>query len=216
MAHSTSPALQPPDAFGDAARLATLARFYRWQARLYDWTRPLILFGRGEIVDWLAPAPGDRLLDVGCGTGWSLPRLVAREAFVTGVEPDPSMRAQARRRLARLPAGARVCLDPRPYGPPDMLRGPVEGVLFSYSLSMIPSFRQVIARAALDLRPGGRVAVVDFLDAPAAPVRSWLGACHVALGPDRLDALRRAFPRHAFEIRRGFGWRYLLFRGEAA
>lgn len=46
---------------------------------------------------------GRAVLDVGCGTGFHLPRFAATAATVTGVEPHPALAALARRRTRRLP-----------------------------------------------------------------------------------------------------------------
>lgn len=50
------------------------------------------------IADW----SGRTVLDVGCGTGFHLPRFAERAASVTGVEPHPDLVALARRRTRRL------------------------------------------------------------------------------------------------------------------
>jgi S-adenosylmethionine-diacylgycerolhomoserine-N-methlytransferase len=214
MAPSTSPASLPRLDGADPWGLAALERFYRLHARVYDLTRPLLLFGRAEAVRRLAPVAGDRVLDVGCGTGWSLPRLAVAGGRVVGVECSEPMRRQAERRLRRRGLEGVVTLDPRPYGGhADYVRA-IDRALFSYSLSMIPPVSIVLARARADLRPGGRIAVVDFLDAHW-PVGPGLRRSHVHLGPERIDALRRLFPRHRAEVRSVGLWRYFLFLGEA-
>jgi len=213
MPPSTSPAsLSPPE---DAGRfgLDALDGFYRLHAAVYDWTRPFILFGRDEAVRSLRLRPGERVLDVGCGTGWSLPRLQARGARVTGIEPSAPMRRRASARLERLRLAGVVDQDPRPYGSHPEYEGGVDAVLFSYSLSMIPPYEEVLDRARKDLRPGGRIAVVDFLDA-CGPVGFGLRHSHVVLGEARLRALRGLFPRHHEAIRSVGLWRWFLFEGE--
>lgn len=119
------------------------------------------------------------------------------------------MRRRAEARAARW--GVRV--DPRPYGTHSELAGACDVVLFCYSLSMIPPYEDVIERARRDLAPAGRIGVVDFLDAlEPLPART-LASSHVHLGPERLAALRKAFPAHSLEVRSAGLWRYILFVG---
>lgn len=56
-----------------------------------------------SVLDW----SGRDVLDLGCGTGFHLPRWAHDARSVTGVEPHPGLAAIARRRTARL-AGVRV------------------------------------------------------------------------------------------------------------
>src|SRR5690348_15687286 len=51
-----------------------------------------------SIADW----SGRDVLDVGCGTGFHLPRFASSAASVAGVEPHPPLAAIARRRVRRL------------------------------------------------------------------------------------------------------------------
>jgi len=210
MPPSTSPASPPLSEDAKRFGLDALDGFYRLHASIYDWTRPLLLFDRREAVRTLGLRPDDRVLDVGCGTGWGLPRLVARGARVVGIEPSAPMRGQALARLERHGLAGVVDLDPRPYGSHDQYAGSADAVLFSYSLSMIPPYEEVLERARLDLRPDGRIAVVDFLDA-RGPVGFGLRRSHVHLGPERLDALRRLFPSHRVEVRSVGLWRRFVF-----
>ncbi len=55
------------------------------------------------IHDWT----GKSVLDVGCGTGFHLPRFAADAATVVGVEPHRGLVARARRRVAGIPAEQR-------------------------------------------------------------------------------------------------------------
>jgi S-adenosylmethionine-diacylgycerolhomoserine-N-methlytransferase len=197
--------MSSPDA--DRYGLADLERFYRWQAPLYDWTRPFFLFGRGRVVDGLDVGPGHRVLDVGCGTGWSFPRLLRRGASVVGVEVSEPMRRRAQ-------ALGAVEIDGRPYGTHADYRGRVDRILFSYSLGMIPPFEAAVASARADLRPGGRIGVVDFLDA-RPPFDRWLRHSCVFLGGERLASLQAAFPSHRLRIESTPCWRYFLFWGAA-
>jgi S-adenosylmethionine-diacylgycerolhomoserine-N-methlytransferase len=208
MAPSTSPAWPESD-----FELPALSRFYRWNAPIYDWTRPAILWGRRALLEGLDTQPGDHVLDVGCGTGWGFPRLLAAGARITGIEPSASMRRRAAARAARQDVGDRVTLCEAPFGADGRHRASADRVVFSYSLSMIPPAAHVLEAARDSLRDGGRIGVVDFLDA-APGIREWLEASHVRLGDERLGLLRRLFPRHRYAVRHGVLWRYFLFWGD--
>lgn len=109
----------------EATRTGLLGRYghgARWYDRL-SMERTLYREGRVAMVEHLGLRPGDRVLDVGCGTGLSLPLLVAAvgaQGQVVGVEPSEPMLAQARLRVQR---GE---LRHRSPGPPVGLRVAIE------------------------------------------------------------------------------------------
>jgi S-adenosylmethionine-diacylgycerolhomoserine-N-methlytransferase len=215
MLPSTLPIPSPPDGFPDSRLgLEALDRFYRFHARIYDWTRPFFLLGRRAAVRALQARPGRLVIDVGCGTGWSLPRLARTGAAVVGIEPSAPMRRRAAARLVRRGLSPAVALDPRAYGTHSDYEGRADGILFSYSLSMIPPFAEVLEGARRDLAPGGRIVVVDFLDA-ALPMAAGLRRSHVHLGRARLDALCGLFPSHEIQMGRAGLWRYFRFCGDS-
>jgi S-adenosylmethionine-diacylgycerolhomoserine-N-methlytransferase len=208
---STSLASPSPDALG----LAGLEGFYRWHARIYDWTRPFLLFGRKAAADAVGARAGQLVLDIGCGTGVSLPRLASTGASVVGVECTEAMRRCAQARVGRYDLSSNVLFDERPYGTHADYEGQVDGMLLSYSLSMIPPFGAVLEQARRDLCAGGKIVVVDFLDAKGLVARG-LERSHVQLGPARRLLLQRLFPDHRLEVKSVGLWRYFLFVGEAA
>lgn len=114
----------------------------------------------------------------------------------------------------RVTSDAPIAIDARPYGTHADYEGAADRILFSYSLSMMPPFTAVLDRARADLRPRGRIVVVDFLDA-RGPVAHGLAASHVFLGKERLDRLRHLFPEHQVEVRSVGWWRFFLFRGSS-
>jgi ubiquinone/menaquinone biosynthesis C-methylase UbiE len=78
-------------------------RQYRSRARIYD--LELLLFEpvRVRAIDLLRLRKGDRVLDVGCGTGlsfWSLENLIGPEGSLVGIEQSPEMIEHARARAA--------------------------------------------------------------------------------------------------------------------
>ncbi len=83
--------------------LAAIQQAYRRYARRYDvYFGALFQPGREAIIECLNCRPGTRILEVGVGTGLSLP-LYPERVSVTGIDVSPEMlrRARARRYRAR-------------------------------------------------------------------------------------------------------------------
>ncbi|MDB6138147.1 MAG: ubiquinone/menaquinone biosynthesis methyltransferase [Verrucomicrobiaceae bacterium] len=197
---------------------AALQRYYRLHAGVYDATRWSFLFGRQHLIELIAGvAAPRRILEVGCGTGRNIEALLRRfpEAHVTGVDLSAAMLEKAGARLR--PHSGRLRLIQASYDHP--LHQPGAGfdlVLCSYSLSMFnPGWERAIACAALDLEPGGLMALVDFHDSPAPAFRRWMGMNHVRMEGQLQPALRRTFPPVIDRVRAAYAglWRYHLFVG---
>ncbi|EMA42465.1 methyltransferase domain-containing protein [Halococcus saccharolyticus] len=62
--------------------------FYKYLSRVYDEINPFIWNEsmRADAIDWLDPAPDDRVLDVGCGTGFATEGLLERTDNVHGLD----------------------------------------------------------------------------------------------------------------------------------
>src|SRR6202044_1676293 len=52
----------------------------------------------GGVFEWLAPQPGERILDIGCGDGQLTQRIAATGAIVTAIDASAEMVAAARAR----------------------------------------------------------------------------------------------------------------------
>ena len=77
---------------------------YRQRAGFYDLQLALFEPVRRRAVERLALQAGDTVLDVGCGTGLSLPLLqqaIGATGRIVGIEQSPEMVALARRRVAQ-------------------------------------------------------------------------------------------------------------------
>ena len=70
----------------------------RWRAQEYE-TRARFVFEEAEeILRWLDAQPGERILDLGCGTGVIAERLMRRGCRVLGLDIDADMLRAARAR----------------------------------------------------------------------------------------------------------------------
>lgn len=121
------------------------------------------------IVSALRPDGG--VLDLGCGTGAVLERLLALDArfdTYTGVDLSPAMLARARAKLGH-EAGTRFeQLDLRAEPLPD---GPFDLVVSAWALEHLPEPGAVVAAARARLRPGGRL--VLFFELDTRSLRDW-------------------------------------------
>ncbi|MEO8851114.1 MAG: methyltransferase domain-containing protein [Allobranchiibius sp.] len=159
----------------DAPRRSLLHR-YGPAARWYDVLsmEPLLYRGgRLAAIDALRIQQGERVLDVGTGTGLSLPFLadaVGAGGEVVGLDPSPQMLAQARARVGASAWGDRVRLVTGSGStPPADLGGEFDVVLFAYSLGVMGGWQQAWDEAISRVRPGGRVGVLDT----GWPAGSW-------------------------------------------
>lgn len=181
---------------------ARMDRMYRIQRHIYDPTRKFYLLGRDRLIERLRLEPGAHAVEIGCGTGRNLAAMARRypRAKLYGLDASAAMLATAQRKLrhhgltdrVRLAKGLGEDLDPRAmFG----IDGPVDAVVISYALSMIPPWRGVVQRAAGYLRPGGTLAIVDFGDQAGLPgwfrelLAAWLAVFGVEPRRDLPDAL---------------------------
>jgi SAM-dependent methyltransferase len=116
---------------------------------------------------WLGgvPAPGERVVDIGCGAGLDTliaARHVGKEGAVVGIDMTPAMLARASSAAAR--AGL-VNVDLR-HGYGEELPVPdgwADLVISNGVLNLMPDKEAALAEIARVLRPGGRLQVGDLL-----------------------------------------------------
>jgi trans-aconitate 2-methyltransferase len=73
-----------------------------WNAKLYDAKHDFVWKFGSDLVSLLDPKPGERILDLGCGTGHLTAQIAESGAHVTGVDRSAEMVAAARRAYPNL------------------------------------------------------------------------------------------------------------------
>jgi ubiquinone/menaquinone biosynthesis C-methylase UbiE len=153
------------------ARAYLPASGHHWLLFLYDPFMRLVgadAFLR-RLVERAGLSTGQRVLDVGCGTGTLavLVKSLHPAVDVTGLDPDPRARRKAMR------AGVEVrpdegFADTLPYAPASF-----DHVFSSFMLHHLPSAEKVAALREVRrvLRPGGTLELLDFGGAPEPGAR---------------------------------------------
>jgi trans-aconitate methyltransferase len=121
----------------------------RWDSALYDDRHSFVWKKAADLIDLLDPQPGERILDLGCGTGHLTAQIAERRAEVIGLDASASMIAQARQNYPKLKF---VLADARKFE----LGSGFDAVFSNAALHWIPEPAPVIASVARALKPGGR------------------------------------------------------------
>jgi phosphatidylethanolamine/phosphatidyl-N-methylethanolamine N-methyltransferase len=150
---------------------ATL-RTYRHYAGWYDLVFGAIFEGgRREAVRRVNDAPHQRILEVGVGTGLSLP-LYRRDARVVGIDVSPDMLAKARDRVARLGLTQVEAIE---EGDAERLAFPdasFDAAMALYVASVVSDVARFGAELRRVCRPGARIIIVNHFAKAAGPVRA--------------------------------------------
>lgn len=139
-------------------RYNRLAKFFVF----FEWLFLLPPGLRRKAVRRLELKPGERVLEVGCGTGRNLSLLrerVGLEGHVYGLDLSEGMLADAQA-LCKRRQWDNVTLirsDAAQYSVPSA----VDGVFFSLSYAVMPHHREVLRHAWEQLRPGGFLVIMD-------------------------------------------------------
>lgn len=164
-------------------------------ARYYDLVCRLLAFGHGgsvhqRLVALAGLSAGERVLDVGCGTGslaLAAKARVGAGGAVHGIDASAQMieRAQAKARRRSMPIAFQVAsVEALPFAD-----GSLDVVFSTLMLHHLPRplRRRCVKEMARVLRPGGRVLVADFQQ-PARAQGGWLARLHRHGGVPREEA----------------------------
>ncbi len=187
-----------------------LDAFYGPQAPHYDRFRERLLHGRAALLAGIELPERARIVELGGGTGRLIEYLddrIERIERYQVVDLCRPLLAQANLRGQRYPQLVPVHADASLWQP----QQPVDVVIVSYALTMIPDWHAAIANACKMLKPGGLLAAVDFYigdggNGQRRHGRStrwfwplWFGHDGVELDSRRLHALCRSLPDHRLQ-----------------
>jgi phosphatidylethanolamine/phosphatidyl-N-methylethanolamine N-methyltransferase len=158
---------------------------YRLFSGSYDFVfGPVFHPGRKEAVRIVNDRPGQHILEVGVGTGLSLP-FFRKDAKVTGIDVSTEMLEKARRRVARRQLAqveALVEMDAENLSFPD---DSFDSVLALYVASVVPDPARFAAEMRRVCIPGGTIVVVNhftsenpamrFIEKRLAPLAGKIG-----------------------------------------
>jgi trans-aconitate 2-methyltransferase len=125
-----------------------------WNTVLYDSRHSFVWrYGR-DLLELLAPQPGERILDLGCGTGHLTNEIAQSDAEVVGLDASPEMVEQARQNYPNLRFQV---ADARDFA----FAEPFDAVFSNAVLHWIKPPEPVVACISRALKPGGRF-VAEF------------------------------------------------------
>jgi SAM-dependent methyltransferase len=158
----------------------------------------------GGVLEWLAPHPGERVLDLGCGDGQLTTRMAAAGVNVRGVDASSAMVAAAR---ARGVAADEAFAEKLPFSDTSF-----DAVFSNAALHWVCGQDEMMAEVHRVLRPGGRFVAEMGGHGNIAAIRVALIAVlerHGFTGAEEgvnyyptVEAYTRRLERHGFKVER--------------
>ncbi len=125
-----------------------------WDAGLYESGHAFVWKYGAALLPLLDSQPGERILDLGCGTGQLTAEIAASGAETLGIDSSPEMIGQARQNYPKLKF---QLADARSFE----VSQHFDAVFSNAALHWIPDARPVVRAIYRALRPGGRM-VAEF------------------------------------------------------
>jgi SAM-dependent methyltransferase len=125
-----------------------------WDAGLYESDHAFVWKYGADLLPLLDARPGERVLDLGCGTGHLTARIAGTGAQTLGIDSSADMIGQARQNYPKLKF---ELADARCF----QVNAPFDAVFSNAALHWIQDARAVIQSIHRALKPGGRF-VAEF------------------------------------------------------
>lgn len=155
-----------------------IERVYSAYSRVYDRVFGKVFQDSREVLAaTLEALPGQRVLEVGVGTGLLLP-LYAGDCRVTGIDLSEGMLDKARERVEALDL-ANVTLERMDAGQMSFPDDTFDIVVAAYVVTAVPDHRAVMREIVRVVRPGGRILLLNhFVNGSGI-----IAACERAVSP---------------------------------
>jgi trans-aconitate methyltransferase len=155
-----------------------------WDSTLYDESFGIITQLGSGVVELLAPRPGDKIVDLGCGTGGLTAQIAAAGADVVGIDASEAMIARAK----ELFPDVRFEVA---RGQDFVVEDPIDAVFSNAALHWMSPPEEVAASVARALKPGGRF-VAEM--GGKGNIATIVGAVYQALGEEGIPRERVRYP----------------------
>lgn len=179
-------------------------RMYRLTRHVYDITRKYYLLGRDTLIEQLNAGDGETVIEVGCGTARNLIKMARKypNAHFYGIDASAEMLKTAGQSIERaglsdklkIAVGFAQTFDAATtFG----IQKPLDKIVFSYALSIIPPWKESLDHALNLIKSGGEIHIVDFGGQQELPsffrrfVFWWLEKFHVYYKPEIEKNLRQ-------------------------
>jgi phosphatidylethanolamine/phosphatidyl-N-methylethanolamine N-methyltransferase len=146
--------------------LEAIKKAYRRYARLYDlYFGAVFQPGRRAVVERMRCRSGERVLEVGVGTGMSLP-LYPKGVHVTGIDISPEMLQRARVRLARERIREGIDLHVMDAERMSFPSDAFDKVVAMYVVSVVPHPQRLVDEMRRVCKPTGEIFIVNHFHSP--------------------------------------------------
>lgn len=175
--------------------IEAIQKAYRRYARRYDlYFGALFQPGRKAVIERMACKPGERILEVGVGTGLSLP-LYPAGARVTGIDISAEMLERARLRKERCGLDGNVELRVMDAERLEFADDSFDKVVAMYVASVVPHPVRLVSEMRRVCRPGGEFFIVNHFHS----TNPLVGGAESMLAPlSRLLGFHPDFPLDRF------------------
>ena len=150
---------------------AEMNNVYRYTRHVYDISRKYFLFGRDTLISEVASKSGQKICEIGCGTGRNLIKLAQLNSSnqLFGIDASDLMLEIARGKIKRHKL-ERLVSTSNGLAEEFYFHTSFDVIMFPYSLSMISDQEGAIRNAFKFLNPGGVILILDFGELEGFPL----------------------------------------------